>query len=311
MNGGDGLLSDAGLPQQRVDAGGLGTGADDADVGVLSPQHLLLHHKIVAVAVGHDHHIVLAVNGDGIRNVLHIAAHHRVGGGKALLGHQLRPVVHHCHPEAHRDQQGTQGKRAVTGAEQDGPLADGQGVGKVRTVGIGRIRQGRRAAVQCQHQPSRLPQGDAVQHVACQLPPLRVIGGDELHVHRHVAAADHADILHLVAMEPVLMDGAAAFLQQRFGLGDGIALHRAAADGAAQQSLFTHQHLGAAAPRRRAVIGDDGAQHRVVMLFHLIKQGGKYTVHSGCSFSSVDSVGRSGIVPACHRSRPKRRLWGR
>ena len=137
----------------------------------------------------------------------------------------------------------------------------------------------RRTAVQRQRQPARLPQCYAAQHVARQRFPHGVVGGDELQVHRHIAAADHADILHLVPVEPVLVDGAAALLQKLFAQFNGLTLYRAAADGAAQQARLTHQHLGASPAGSGAVVGNDGAQHRIMVLFHLIEQGGENVVH--------------------------------
>ena len=111
-------------------------------------------------------------------------------------------------------------------------------------------------------------------------------------MHRHIAAADHADILHLVPVEPVLVDGAAALLQKLFAQFNGLTLYRAAADGAAQQARLTHQHLGASPAGSGAVVGNDGAQHRIMVLFHLIEQGGENVVHgvllSGVGYEGTD-----------------------
>ena len=60
---------------------------------------------------------------------------------------------------------------------------------------------------------------------------------------------------------------------------DLVRLYRAAADGAAQQARLTHQHLGASPAGSGAVVGNDGAQHRIIVLFHLIEQGGENVVH--------------------------------
>ena len=294
MDAGDGRLADAGLPQTGVDAGGLGPGADDADIGVFAPQHLLLYGEIVAVAVGHHHHIVLFADGHRLRHPVQIAADHRIGRGEALLGHQLRAVVHHRDPKAHRGQQGTQGQRAVASTEQDGPLTDGQGQGNVGAVRLRDIPQRRRAAVQRQHQRARLPEGNPLQHTARQFPPHRIAGGDELQVHRHVAAAHHADVLAVVVTELVFVDGAAPLPQQRPSQSDGAALHRAAADGAGQQAGVAHQHLRPLAPRGGAAVGNDGAQHRVVVLFHFIEQSGEYTVHRRLLSSPAVYAGRAG-----------------
>jgi len=73
---------------------------------------------------------------------------------------------------------------------------------------------------------------------------------------------------------------------------DLVRLYRAAADGAAQQARLTHQHLGASPAGSGAVVGNDGAQHRIMVLFHLIEQGGENVVHgvllSGVGYEGTD-----------------------
>lgn len=61
------FLGDTGLPEPGIDGGDFGPGADDADVGQLLPQNLLLNFQIVKMAGGHHHHIILRGQGQVCR----------------------------------------------------------------------------------------------------------------------------------------------------------------------------------------------------------------------------------------------------
>ena len=79
--------------------------------------------------------------------------------------------------------------------------------------------------------------------------------------------------------------------QQRPGQLNGPQFHRAAADGAGEQTLRPHQHLAARAAGGRAVIPHDGGQHGVLLLFPLVEQGLEDVVHMRLLSRAIGSGG--------------------
>ena len=110
---------------------------------------------------------------------------------------------------------------------------------------------------------ARLPEGNAVQHAARQFLPHRIAGGNELQVHRHVAAAHHAETCRVPLHKPEVPDRAAAGFQQLRRQALGLVFHIAAAHGARGAAAFKHRHHGPGSPGRGAAGGKDAHQlHR-------------------------------------------------
>ena len=160
--------------------------------------------------------------------------------------------------------------------------------------GSGELGQRRSRAVLRQHQP---PGGVLLQQSqgpAGGVVPQGVLRRDELEMGGNVAAADHTDVPLRGLVQGELPDAGAALVQQLPAQLDAAPLHRAAADGAHQAALRPHQHLCPGLPGRAAPVGDEGHQHRVPVLFHLVKQLGENLLHG------VSSPSRPGSRPAGH-----------
>ena len=243
--------------------------ADHAYIGKGMTEHLLLHLKVKAVAAGHHHHIVARTYGQMVTDLLKIAADQGICAGKTRLCHQIAAVVKHRDAEAHRLQDRRQSQRAVPRAEQDGALTDGQRQAEYLSVRL-RIADIGGTAVKRQHQNALLAPGNALKHQRGRIRPPAVRGGDKAEQHRHIAAADHADILGIIFVQLVFVDIAALLSDQLLRVPNGQMLHIAAADGAHLRTAPAHQHLRADTARRGSGLADDRHQHGVVLFFRFI-----------------------------------------
>ena len=116
--------------------------------------------------------------------------------------------------------------------------------------------QRRGAAVKGQEQRGALPVRQALEHAGDGVAPGGIAGGDELEVDSDRAAADHFQ--RPGGVEGVVLDLGLFGGQSFFAFFDGVQLHRATADGAAEQALLAAQHLGPGPPGGGAAVGDDG-----------------------------------------------------
>ena len=98
-----------------------------------------------------------------------------------------------------------------------------------------------------------------VQHLV----PEGAFGGDELKLRRHVAAADHADVLGLVGAEDKFVDAGALFGGERFAHILAVTLDRAAADRPGNAPLRAHEHQRALAARRAAAVCNERDEHAI------------------------------------------------
>ena len=306
MDKGDLLLGNARLPQALVHKGRFLPGADDAHIGRLAPQHLHLRLKVVLMAVGHDDHIVLRRQRQVVADAVKVAADGPVRLGKMLRRGKARPIIHHHGTEANRPQQRRQRTSDMSRAEDDRALPHRQRQGEHALARLRRLGDMGRGAVQRQHQPDGHTVTHAAQHLRRQRVPdaIRQPGGSEQH--RHIAAAGHAQLT--VTGELEVIQGVHVLTgQQRPGQLNGPQLHRAAADGAGEQTLRPHQHLAARAAGGRAVIPHDGGQHGVLLLFPLVEQGLEDVVHM-CLLSRA--IGSGGAAP-CSFIQPAASTAGR
>ena len=110
--------------------------------------------------------------------------------------------------------------------------------------------------------------------------PQPVLCGNVGEQHPHIAAADHADVVRVAAVELVVPDVAVTGFQKLPGVKDGKIFHIAAADGARLGPLGIHQHLCAGTPGSGAGFPNDGRQNGVTALFHFIQQFCKDRLHA-------------------------------
>mgnify|MGYP003288685436 CR=1 FL=1 len=141
-------------------------------------QNLLLHLKIMDMAAGHDHQVVIGVEGDVLIDLGEIAADKLFRIREALRRYQVSPVVKHSDTETDGMEHRAKGQRAVACAEENGPLADGKRHGEIAGTG-GFLRQQGTAAVQRQSQKSALIQGNAAEQLRGKDAPAGIITGDE------------------------------------------------------------------------------------------------------------------------------------
>ena len=104
---------------------------------------------------------------------------------------------------------------------------------------------------------------------------IRIPGRNVAEVHVHCAAADHAQILDLVFMQPEVLKVGAARPEELLGHLLTAVFHRAAADGATQAALSGDDHPRPGSPWGGATAGHHGDQHCVLAAGQGVAQGGK------------------------------------
>ena len=110
-------------------------------------------------------------------------------------------------------------------------------------------------------------------------------------VEKHIAgaAADHAQVLHIVPGQGKIVAPGAFCLQHLPGDFFRAVLHRAAADGAADTAVLSHQHPGTRAPGSGPGGSGDGDQHQILSAPQAGSNGFQHITH--------------GFLPPAHKIR--------